>query len=197
MPYKLDFKEIAERIDVGTVAKHFGLAIQKDRAACPICAAERALQIFPETNSYRCHSAEVSGDCISLYAHIKRVGMYAAAKALSELFPAATASGIPATPPQKSEGRTARAQPAPKIFDPEEYASKLQYTAEIEALGISQDDAARLGIGFASTGLHRGSIVIAVRNSDGTVAGFAGIKGEVKLPNKWLEPKVVPLRKRA
>jgi DNA primase len=211
VPAYIDFKNLAERIDIEEVARSLGVHTKRGgkelRAACPRCESEdaRALQILPETNSYRCYAAGISGDCISLHAHIKGVGMYQAAKALQEHFRTAAAGGEPATTPTRPVGGTAaKAQPAStklpapeRAFDPEEYAAKLQYTDAIEALGITKEDAQTLGIGYASTGVHRGSVVIAIRHPTGEIAGFAGIKGEVKLPSKWLQPKVVELKKRA
>lgn len=194
MPYKIDFKELAEQVDIYAVAKLLQLAIVKDRATCPVCDSERALQFFAETNSFRCHSAEQSGDCIALYAHIHGVGMYPAAKALKEQFGTATAAPTaPSTAPQKPEVRTARAaQPTP-IFDPAAFASKLNYTDEVIALGVSEEDAERLGIGF-----YRGRVYFPMKDASGAVLGFIGWDGkELKLPPKWLPSKIVPFKQRA
>jgi len=207
MPARLDFKAIAERVDIYAVAKHLGLTVVKDRAACPVCATERAIQFFPETNSFQCHASgnTRNSDCIALYSHIKGYdGMYRAAKELDELF--GTADAAPdssSTAPQKSEGRS---QPAPAsrpasktehAFDPEAYAAKLVYNDDVAALGITEDDAERLCIGHASTGLLRGRVAFPIRNADGSIAGFIGWNGEdLKLPSKWLLGNVVPFQKK-
>ena len=205
MPYKLDFKKLAEDIDIAAVAKLLQLAVIKDHARCPVCDSDRALQLFTDSNSFRCHSAEISSDCISLYAHINGVGMYKAALALQEHFQTADAAGKVPTPPTRSAAGTPKGQPSStkpakpeRAFDPEEYAARLQYTPEIAELGISEADAVKLGIGYASTGFHRGSVVIAIRHPTGEIAGFAGIKdGQLKLPAKWVESKVIEFKKRA
>ena len=121
-------QELAEDVDITAVARHFNLTILKDRATCPVCESERSIQLFAETNSFRCHSAGLSGDCISLCAHLTGTGMYPAAKALSKLFatPSGARNNSSTTAPQKPEARTApHAQPAPS-FDPESYLTKLQ-----------------------------------------------------------------------
>ena len=203
MPYKVDFKHLATEIDIGDVANLLQLKVVKDRAACPLCDSERAIQIFVETNSFRCHKADISGDCIALYAHIEQTGMYKSALALQEHFRTAEAGGKAATAPQRPEGRPAKSQPAPtkpeRAFDPEAFAAKLAHSPEVEALGISQEDAERLGIGFcAAAGFMRGRVCIPVRNEDGSVAGYIGWNGtDVKVPHKWQTPTVVTFKKRA
>lgn len=209
-------------MDIEEVASELQLTLKRSnkelRGQCPVCNSndERALAIMPETNSFRCYAAQVSGDVIALVAHVEGIRMYAAATKLQEQFRTPEGDGkvtAPTPTPQKKP-QAASSQPAesglarhssvqkpPKVdrpFDPDQYAAKLQYTDEISALGITEEDAARLGIGYAATGFHRGSVVIAIRNPDGTIAGFAGVKdGELKLPTKWLAAKVVEFKRRA
>jgi len=204
MPYKLDFKKLAEEIDIFAVAKSLDLTITKDRATCPVCDSERSLQFFADSNSFRCHSAELSGDCISLYAHINGVGMYQAAKVLSEQFQTAEAAGR-STSPQKPGGvpppsaSTAAAREAPKKgqpapFDPAKFASRLEYTDEVKALGLTEEQAQRFGIGYCATGSLRGFVCFPI--TDGTETHYLGWNGEeFKLP-KW-QSNVVPLKRRA
>jgi hypothetical protein len=219
VPYKLSFKKIAEQVDIGDVAKLCNLVVTKDRATCPVCDSERSIQLFAETNSFRCHSAEISGDCISLYAHLNGTGMYAAAKSLQEQFGTADAAR-PATSPTSPAGGPVKSQPAStnlsadghhhrepvqklakvdRTFDAAAFAARLAYTEEVSALGISPEDASRLGIGFhAQAGLLRNRVCFPIRNEDGTIAGYIGVQGaDVKVPTTWLPPKVVQLRRRA
>jgi hypothetical protein len=201
VPAYIDFKALAEAIHIERVAKHIGLTPKLSgkelRSACPACNSndERALQILPETNSYRCYAAQQSGDCISLYAHLKGIGMYKAAKELSELFatPNGARNNSPTTPPQKSEGRTAKAQPAP--FDPAAFAAKLVWSPEVEALGIIEEDATTLAIGFHP---QRKRVYFPIRHTDGSIAGFIGYAdGKLVMPPRWQGSKVVPLKRRA
>jgi hypothetical protein len=197
MPAKLNFKELAERIDIMDVAASLGLTMTKEkRCACPTCGGDtRGIQIFEETNSYRCYRSDTSGDCISLYAHVKRYsGMYRAARELSEQFGSATAQP---TLPQKPERRTAtkEAQPTPAPFDPEKFAAKLSYTEEVEALGINEEDATRLGIGYHP---QRKAVYFPVRNPTGELSGFIAAKnGELILPPRWIVSTNVVRLKRA
>jgi hypothetical protein len=41
----------------------------------------------------------------------------------------------------------------------------------VAALGISEEDAARLSIGYAATGVHRERVAFPIRN-DGSIAGL-------------------------
>src|ERR1700733_15286401 len=96
MPEPIKFKELAENIDITDVAVFAGLRVKDDRAACPNCqrAGDRAIELLPETNSFRCHAADappgkkvLAGDCIALFAHVSGyTGMYRAAKELQEHF---------------------------------------------------------------------------------------------------------------
>lgn len=201
MPPRLDFKQLAQDVDIMEVAQHVGLRTFRKgddvRARCPACESnsDRSLQLFEETNSFRCHAAELSGDCIALLAHAKGyTGMYRAAKEISEQF-GATAS----TAPQKTEGRTARAQPAPpKPFDPVAFAKNLTYSDEVETLGIDEGTATALAIGWHP---KRKLCYFPIRNLDGSIAGFIGLKNPdaVKLPPQWLlqHSNVIPLKRGA
>jgi hypothetical protein len=195
--YKIDFKQLAEEVDILDVARHLQLTIVKDRATCPACETDRALQFFHETNSFQCHAAGETQktDCISLYAHVKGVGMYPAAKALSELFatPTGARQQLSTTPPQKPAGGRQPAAPAPPqeapAFDPQKFLARLEFTEQVEELGISEDDAAALGIGYT-----RNKMWLALRYDDGTIAGFAEVTG-AKLPKNLLpRSNVVKLR---
>lgn len=72
---------------------------------------------------------------------------------------------------------------------------KLEYSPEVEALGISEADAQALGIGF-----YRGKLYQALRYANGQTAGCSAFaNGELKLPAKLL-PKadnITPFRQRA
>src|SRR5205814_928904 len=107
----------------------------------------------------------------------------------------ASPRAAPATHPQKPEGRTAKAQPAP-AFDPDIFAQKLAYSDELKELGITQEDADRLGIGFHAKYKR---IYFPIRNLDGSVSGFIGYaNGELKMPPQWLTSnKVVAFPKKS
>jgi hypothetical protein len=198
MPYQINFKQLAEDIDIEAVADLLNLKIIKGRVDCPACDSERALEFFPETNTLACYAAPAppgkknfGGDLIQLYAHCKGYqGMYRAAKEIAQHF-GANAPTVQGTHPTSPEARPAQvAQPAP--FDPQAFAAKLAYSPEIEAMGLSEENATKLSIGF-----YRKKIYLAVRNDDGSIAGFAEFsEGNLRLPDKWLKPtNVVPIKK--
>jgi hypothetical protein len=207
MPDRLDFKQLAQDIDIADVASLLRLEPHKDRFSCPTCDNERAIQLYRETNTFRCHIAKLSGDCITLYAHAHSyTGQYRAAKELSEHFQTAKAAGSP-TAPQKPAVRSqpnapSKAKPAaPKketVFDAAAFAAKLSFTPEVAALGYTEDFAAAFSIGF-----YKGCVYTPVRYPSGSIAGFEGYDpktGKIKLPKTWLPdaaPNVVPFQKRA
>jgi len=98
-----------------------------------------------------------------------------------------------ATATQKPEGRTEKSQPA-SSFDAQKFAAKLQYTPEVEKLGISKEHAAQFGIGFCTHGSMRGYVVFPV--TDGAQTHYIGWNGtEFKLP-RW-HGNVVPIKRSA
>jgi hypothetical protein len=52
------------------------------------------------------------------------------------------------------------------------FAEKLEFTADVEALGITKEQARAFGIG-----LHRADVYVAMRYEIGTVAGFPARRG--------------------
>jgi hypothetical protein len=74
-------------------------------------------------------------------------------------------------------------------FDPVAFASKLQYTEQVEQLGFTEAAAKDFSIGF-----YRGQVYILIRHSDGSISSFAGYAdGQMKLPPKW--PPLLPTRR--
>ena len=190
----VDFKAVKAAVPIDDAVRKLGLKLkpsgQQLRGQCPACQSEddRALAVTPSKGLFYCHAAQSGGDVISLAAHILGAPVKDAAEWLADTLPHTREP----TEPQKPEPRTAQAQPGPppaREFDPDAYLSKLAYTEEVSKLGISQEDAARLGIGYCSTGLHRGRIVFPVRNPDGSISGFVGVQGsDLKLPSRWITP---------
>ena len=176
MPERLPFKEIAERVDIADVAHYFGVKIVKDRAACPACKSnDRGIEFYPETNSFCCFAAppppdkkHLGGDCITLYAHIKGYnGQYRAAKELQELFLAGSSATAPATAPPAPTPQKVEAKPE-RTFDPASYAAKLQYGPEVEALGLTEDEAKASYVGVYRDQLH----IPGPRRADGVPRGW-------------------------
>lgn len=206
MAYDVDYADIKAKVSIEQAAKLLTLELRQEkhqlRGKCPACGDNdpRKLVLTPSRNIFYCFTAKTGGSCLDLVCHITGLELREAGQFLN---------GSP-SPTQREEreqepsaqkpsaARTEKSQPAPTHFDPEEYASKLSYSDEVKALGISEDDAQKLGIGYATKGLMRGRVCFTIRNSDGSVAGFAGYNEEgLKLPSKWLSPKVLEFKKRA
>jgi hypothetical protein len=63
----------------------------------------------------------------------------------------------------------------------------------VAALGISEEYAAQLQVGFSSSGLMRKRVCFPIRNLDGSISGFIGWNGtDLKLPSKWQHANIVP-----
>jgi DNA primase len=174
----IDFKELKRTVTIEQAAK---LLNSQLRGACPGCSNEdeRILVLTPSRGLFYCFDAKVGGDCLALVQHITGLEVQDAAQFLAP-------KG--ATVPQKTEGRK---QPASKEFDPAAFAQKLSYSDEVSELGISEEDATRLQIGFT-----RGKVYFPIRNDDGSISGFVGFAdGQLKMPPQWLRTNVVKLKR--
>jgi DNA primase len=192
MPY-IDFQEVKAKVRIDDAAQKLGLALKESknqfRGACPSCnsGGDRALVITPERGLFFCFSAKVGGDCLALVQHITGIDVQEAAQFL---LPQDEPHSAP-SPAKKAPQKAASKPPTP--FDPAAFAEKLEYSSEVEALGISEDDAKALGLGH-----YRGKTYIAMRYDTGDIAGFAAVEG-AKLPSKLLPQvhNVVAFPKRA
>lgn len=208
-----DFRQVKARVSIMEAAKMLNLTLHKEknqfRGVCPACNSPdpRKLAITPDRGIFYCFDAKKGGSCIDLVMHITGLDMAEAGEFLlrsEEPFADATAPrNSSSTTPPEPEGQLkppppahSAAVPAQKKgqepFDPNTYASKLTYTDEVAALGLSEADAARLQIGYSSSGFHRGAVVVPLRWPDGTIAGFISAQ-EWKFPKALVPPKVVPM----
>ncbi len=221
MPF-IDFSHVEQLATIEQLADMLGLNPKKERTqlrcSCPIHGGERSLAISPDVRSKRgslgvffCQEAKTGGDRIGLVAHCMDIGQQDAAFFIQEQFGTGTVDGTVnstvskerATVPQKTEGR-ANVPTKPEGFDPAAIAAKLAYTEDVGALGISEEDAAGLGIGFhAAPGFLRGRVAFPIRNGAGTIVGYIGYqKGgnpPLKVPSRWhdVETNVVRFPKTA
>ena len=140
----VDFKAIKAAVSIEDAANLLKLTLKKSgnqlRSACPACGNEdeRILVITPARGLFYCFDAKVGGDCLALVQHITGLDVQDAAQFLAPK---------EATVPQKTERGS---QPAPKKevkeFDPAAFASKLTFTDEVAELGLSEEDATKLGM---------------------------------------------------
>lgn len=217
MPF-IDFADVEQLATIEELADMLGLKTKRYNAAqircsCPIHGGDdTTLAISPNIRSKRgsvgvfyCQKGKSGGDRIGLVAHCMEIGQQDAAFFISEQFENrtvestvnsdSTVSKKRATVPQKQEGASQRPS-APKEtrdFDPVAFAQKLAFTDEVEALGLNEQDAARLGIGFC-----RGRVYFPMKDDTGFVCGFIGFaNGELKMPPRWLEQDKIVKFKRA
>jgi len=122
---------------------------------------------------FYCFEAKIGGDCLALVQHITGLEVQDAAHFLAPK---------EATVPQAGRAETT----APKNeFDPAVFAQKLVFSPEVSALGISEEDATRLGIGFHP---QRKTVYFPQKDETGFIAGFIAFKdGKLVMPPKWLE----------
>jgi len=202
----ISFEEVESLASIEQLAEMLGLNAKRSghqlRCACPVHGGDdRTLAISPQVRSKRgsigvffCQKAKEGGDRIGLVAHCMEIGQQDAAFFIADQFGTgtvnsdSTVSKERATVPTKPEG----GKTAP--FDPDAFAKKLTYSDDLATLGVSEEDASRIGLGYHP---QRKMHYIAARNPDGSYSGFIGfdLKG-AKMPPKWLAPSnVVKLRR--
>jgi DNA primase len=196
MPY-VDFKAIKAAVSIEDAANLLKLLLKKSgvqlRSACPACSNddERTIVLTPARGLFYCFDAKVGGDCIALVQHItgldaKDAASYLAPQEQSRSSQISRTSK--ATVPQAARAETTAPK---KEFDPQAFAGKLAFSDEVEALGISEEDATRLQIGFT-----RGKVYLPIRNEDGSISGFVGFAdGQLKMPPQWIGTNVVKLKR--
>jgi hypothetical protein len=212
MPF-VDFAEIRGRLSIEDAAEMLPVKWKREaqqlRADCPVHGGERSLIVTPSKGLFVCKAtadARKGGDCIALCAHVMQTTNFEAGQYLAKQIGASARKSTVnsdsalskdrATVPQKREGGTASAQPAPN-FDPAAFAAKLVFSEEVAALGFSEEDAEHFGVGF-----YRGKVYAPLRHPDGTIACFCDYgNGALKLParSRWLEqsaPNVIPFGKK-
>lgn len=182
------------------------------RGPCPACGG--GMLVITKGVAFHCKLSDEGGDQIALTKHV--LGLSTMRDAAFELADRARSTGTsnskstsrqvpsrtvpeserePAPSRPRGEGpKNPSPQPSRQSFDPESFWAKTAYTDEVADLGITEDQAEALGIGF-----YRGKLYQALRYANGQVAGFSAFaNGELKLPSNLLPmSNVVPLQKRA
>jgi DNA primase len=203
-----DFQLIKEQVTIEAAAQFLNLELRSQgaalRGACLACktGGDRALVVTPSKGLFYCFSAGIGGDLITLWGHIEKCSPADSGRQIADTFgvgnggtSAPVRTSAPVHSPKADRSPNEKREPT-RQFDPNDYLSKLTYSEELEALGISEADAQALGIGFVNTGLHRGRIAIALRWPSGEIAGFGSVEGgTIKLPNKFIPPKVHVLKR--
>jgi hypothetical protein len=176
----IDFVKVRDVAPIDAVARgYLGLDMEGDdvlRGSCPRCNGERDLSIrWTKDGSkqyFTCHTSKAWGDAIDLVVHCHDITRTEAAEALSKIY--LNPDYQPKKPKQEKKEETG--------FTPLTYLDPEHPL--VEELGF-KDIAQQAGIGYAGKGLMRTHVAIPVRLPDGTLVGYVGVKGPVKVPKSW------------
>lgn len=199
MPF-IDFAALKAAIPIEEAARALKLKLTPDgnafRAVCPVAENHnpRGLLITPG-KGFICFSCGENGGIINLAMHVrdyKTPGQ--AAQFLAEQFSTSDDTVQDSTvrknhaTPEKPETKAG--------FDPEKFWASCVFSEEVSALGITQEDAARVLIGWHP---RYKALFLGSRNEDGSKAGFTKVLDPkaLKLPPQWVRSSVVPFQKRA
>ena len=155
------------------------------KGACPFCKTSDSFVISNDggrdkTGAFNCFKCPAGGDQIELvsmmrgHKHKDAQGAYAAAKELTEKFLANGSENQAKENPKP--GTTVEAGSKKSAgFDPEAYAKGLDPNHEaLAGLGFAPETLREWRAGYASTGVNKGRLAMAVVTSDGKIAGFIG-----------------------
>jgi DNA primase len=190
----IPFDELKQRYTIEQVAQLLDLSLKRSgetfRGPCPACGSggERAIVITPSKGLFFCWAGHEGGDLIALAAHIRKTD----AKGAAEWLARDTDNG-------RKENSTKGTVPG---TDDVRGLKPLELEHDhiaVETLGLTAEDAAALGIGYAGRGIMRGFVAVPIRLEDGTLAGYIGVREIAKLPPRWhgISTTVAPLPKRA
>ncbi len=183
----IDFAEVKARCSIEQAAKLLGLQTAEERnqlrAPCPVCGGgPRAIVITPAKNLFHCFPSKAGGDQIALVSHVKGVSQKdAAALMFGQQAQGTVTSTVQGTSTVQDK------------FPPLDYLEADHIT--VEALGLSQETAEALGIGYAPKGMMKGYVAIPVRLPTGELTGYIGII-EGKVPKEFHLSNVVTFPKK-
>jgi DNA primase len=165
----VDFREVKALADIVTVANWLGLELKQNRCQCSVNEGEkRELVLTPEKNLFYCFGCKEGGDQIKLVSHICQIDQKQAAQHIMSRFHGYTPAkkGLPA--------------------DGLDYLDHAH--ASVQALGLSPEKAAELGIGWAPRGTMRNHLLIPLRDKTGRLLGYLGYgESGLKLPKNLVE----------
>jgi DNA primase len=196
---RLDFNDIKAHVSLEQVMQMLDLRLKKSgsqyRGDCPVHGGNDRTFVVTPNKGFYCFSEKKGGDQIAMYAHCKECTNYDAAVAITAHFRLTNSPAPEVKPNQRQVNSKTTSEPQARDFDPDAFAAKLQYTPEVEALGLSQEDADRIGVGWHP---QRKAIYLGFRNPDGSWSGWMKFsEGELVMPPSWISTNVVPMKRRA
>lgn len=158
-----DFDELRRRISIDQVLPIVGVTLKPSgeqlRGECPLCkkAGERGFSVTPKLGVFKCFGCGKTGNMFHLVSAVKGVSL----KVAGDMIEAHFAVHTPALAP-------------------------LDYLVYNEHVPFKEEDAQRLGIGYAPKGIMRGKWVLPLRTQDGTLVGYVGFEPgtPIKLPKE-------------
>lgn len=171
----IDIKDIAAKVSIQDAADFLDLQIvatsKSPRAKCPCCDSDRAIALYPESNTFYCWSRRVGGDSVSLVAHVREIANKEAAEQLAEHM------GLLKTQKAAERGY----EPPGKAFDPLKYQQSLQTEHTLlDSHGITPGAAREWGIGVSPKGTHAGKVVVPLYKA-GKIDCYVAVEG-IALP---------------
>ncbi|HEX3861274.1 MAG TPA: hypothetical protein VHY35_06230 [Stellaceae bacterium] len=223
---KINYRFICESVDVEHIFEWLDIEMSENeegtqyRGRCPLCNCrdDRTLIYTKEELSWCCvgrckprpNKKKLGGDIIDLVARIKEISNPEAALLIEEEFlgnsksstamprrerhnvPASRRATVPAKRAQ--EIHQERQIDSPAGMDPLDYLDPAH--EDVEALGMSAEDAEMIGAGYANKGVLRGLVAVPIRDDQGVLCGYVGVSegrvGKLHIPKK----NVVPFNKR-
>ena len=188
---KISFAELKKRVSMEQVIGFLDIKDLKQKnprqwkGTCPFCGTNESFVISNDggrdkTGAFNCFKCPAGGDQIELVSmmrgnkHKDAQGAYAAAKELTEKFLANGSEQQAGENPKL--GAAVEGAPRKSVgFDPEAYAKSLDPNHEaLAGLGLAPETLREWRAGYASTGVNKGRLAMAVVGQDGKIAGFIG-----------------------
>lgn len=174
----VDYAELKQSVSIEQVADWLGLEVKKHgeqlRGPCPLHGGgDRALVITPSKQLFYCFAKECmrGGDLIELVAKVQKISSRDAGLAIQAAFHKPVA--------------------APQSKLPQGGLDYLLSEHEaVQALGLTKEAAATLGVGYAPKGILRGRVCFPLRDEDGKLIAYCGyaekLEPQLKFPIKFL-----------
>ena len=188
---KISFAELKKRVPMEQVIAFLDIKGLKQKnprqwkGTCPFCKTPESFIVSNDggrdkTGAFNCFKCPAGGDQIELVSmmrgnrHKDAQGAYAAAKELTEKFLTNGSQHQAKENPEPGTAVGAGPKKSPG-FDPEAYAKSLDPNhAALAGLGLAPETLREWRAGYASTGVNKGRLAMAVVGQDGKIAGFVG-----------------------
>lgn len=174
----IDFTDLKSRVNITDVLRLLNIATKQEgaqlRARCPIHKGSdpRGFVVTPAKGLWYCFNGCNGGDMIALVAKVRGCEPREAARFIAE---GTGASSKNSTVPKGNHSSPQPREEKRRGFDAEAYAKGLDPAhAALAALEIAPETLREWKAGYATSGVNRGRLAIAIVARDGTTIGYAG-----------------------